>query len=204
MKQQDRASTESWQATGSPPEGHASFRPVRPSITQRRWGRRLVSAFLVWHLFAVTIWLLPESALRQSCFGLVSPYMTLTGFMQSWSMFSPSPASMDVYVEARVTYADGRVRSWNFPRMRDLGYIERYRHERFRKLIEMASPDVNRVAWPTLARYAARRNNIYPRNPPVSVSLVRHFRPIPPPGMLFAPFQTYVFFQTPIQPGELR
>lgn len=192
---------------GSPPEERASSptaRPVRPAITQRWWGRILINAFLVWHLFAVTIWLLPESELRQSWFGLVSPYMTLTGFMQSWSMFSPNPAGIEVHVEARITYAEGRVRSWFYPRMASLGYIERYRHERFRKLIEMAQPDENRMVWPSLARYAARRNNLYPGNPPVFVALVQHFRPIPPPGMLFAPDQTYVFFQTPVQPGELR
>jgi len=182
----------------------AALRPLLPSLASRPWGRILVNAFIVWHLFALTIWLLPESELRQSCFGLVKSYMTLTGFMQSWSMFSPEPASVETHVEARISYADGRLRSWFYPRMASLGYIERYRHERFRKLIEMAQPDENRVVWPSLARYAARRNNIYPGNPPVSVALVRHFRPIPPPGMLFAPYQTYVFFQMPIKPGDLR
>jgi hypothetical protein len=164
----------------------------------------LINAFLLWHLFALTVWLLPESALRESTIGLVSPYMTFTGFMQSWSMFSPNPAPMEFYVEARVTYADGSVRSWVYPRMVSMGYIERYRRERFRKLIEMAHPDVNRVVWPSLARYAARRNNTDPRRPPVSVALVRHFRAIPPPGILFAPFQSYVFFTAPVLPGDLR
>jgi hypothetical protein len=179
-------------------------RPVRPSIAGCWWGRILINAFILWHLFALTIWLLPESALRQSCIGLVSSYMTSTGFMQTWTMFSPNPAPVEVYVEARITYADGRARSWIYPRMASMGYIERYRRERFRKLIEMAHPDVNSMVWPSLARYAARRNDVYPRNPPVSVSLVRHFRAIPPPGLLFAPFQTYVFFRTPVGPGNLR
>ena len=69
------------------------------------------------------------------------------------------------------------VRSWVYPRMADMGYIERYRSERFRKLIELGHPDEHRVVWPSLARYAARRNNIDPRNPPVSVALVRHWSP---------------------------
>lgn len=191
----------SFSAGAASPRGAA---PLRPSPTRRRWGRALVNAFLFWHLFALTIWLLPESALRRNWIGVVSPYMTLTGFMQSWSMFSPNPAAMDVYVESRITYADGRVRSWVYPRMVKLGYIERYRHERFRKLIEMAHPDVNSMMWPSLARYAARRNNVYPHDPPVAVALVRHFRSVPPPGLLFAPFQTYVFYQTPIRPEDLR
>src|SRR5438132_1633130 len=148
MTKQDRGSSKSRQAMGSPRvEPAASLgvavRPVLPSIGARGWGRMLINAFILWHLFALTIWLLPESALRQSCFGLVSPYMTWTGFMQSWSLFSPNPAPMEVYVEARITYADGRVRSWVYPRMVNMGYLERYRRERFRKLIEMAHPDEN-------------------------------------------------------------
>src|SRR5712692_8347704 len=139
MKKQDRGRSKSRQAMGSPRVEQPASHPVRPvqqPIAQRRWGRMLINAFIFWHLFALTIWLLPESALRQNCFGLVSPYMTWTGFMQSWSLFSPNPAPMQVYVEARIRYAEGRVRSWDYPRMVNMGYIERYRRERFRKLIE--------------------------------------------------------------------
>jgi len=186
---------------------HAASHPAWPMqqpIARRWWGRILINAFILWHLSALTIWLLPESALRRNCIGLVSPYMTWTGFMQSWSLFSPNPAPTEVYVEARITDADGRVRSWVYPRMVNMGYLERYRRERFRKLIEMAHPDENSMVWPSLARYAARRNNIDPRHPPVSVALVRHFRAIPPPGLLFAPYQTSIFFQMPVRPGDLR
>jgi hypothetical protein len=207
MKKQDGGRSKSRQAMGSPRVEQPPSQPVRPAkqpLAGRWWGRILINAFILWHLFALTIWLLPESALRQSWIGLVSPYMTWTGFMQSWSLFSPNPAPMEVYVEARITYADGRARSWVYPRMVNMGYLERYRRERFRKLIEMAHPDENRVVWPSLARYAARRNNLNPGNPPVSVALVRHFRAIPPPGLLFAPFKTYLFFQMPVRSGDLR
>jgi hypothetical protein len=180
---------------------------VRPRTDPRignRWGRLVVSAFVLWHLFALTIWLLPESALRQSCVRSVLPYMTFTGLMQSWTMFSPEPSKLDLYVEARVTYADGKVRSWIYPRMTELGYLERYWHERFRKFIELAHLDQNRMVWPSLARYPARLNNIYPGNPPVKVQLVRHFRFTPPPGGEWPPYQTYAFFTLPILPRDLR
>jgi hypothetical protein len=215
MKQQDRDSSKSRQAAGwkaaeaAPPQvvGEVSS-VVAPLAAQplarHRWGRVLVNAFILWHLFALTIWLLPQCALRQDCIALVTPYMTYTGFMQGWTMFSPNPANMDLYVEARITYADGRVRGWNFPRMVRLGYLDRYRQERWRKLIENGHLDENQMVWPSLARYAARRNNLYPGNPPVSVALVRHFRPIPPPGLLLASFRTYTFFNTPISAQDLQ
>ena len=170
----------------------------------RGWRRPLINAFILWHLFALTIWLLPASALRESFAQNVLPYMTLTGLMQSWTMFSPDPSKLDMYVEARLTYADGQVRSWIYPRMINLGYFERYRHERFRKFIELAHLEDNRMVWPSVALYPARVNNLSPHNPPVQVQLVRHFRFTPPPGNTWPPYQTYTFYTQPILPQDLR
>jgi hypothetical protein len=176
----------------------------RPSA-QPWWVRAGINAFILWHLFALTIWLLPgSSVLRRSVVRLVHPYMVFTGFAQNWNMFSPNPSDLDLYWEARITYANGQVRSWNFPRMSDLGYVERYRRERFRKMIEFANPDTNRMVWPSLAKYAAQRNHTDPRNSPVAVELVRHFRIVPPPGGTFAPYQTYSILKTPISPEDLQ
>lgn len=215
MKQQDRDSSKSRQATGWHPVedapgvaegvGAAHAAPLASQwLARHRWGRVLVNLFILWHLFSMTIWLLPESDLRQKFAGLVTPYMTFTGFMQGWTMFSPNPANMDFYVEARITYADGRARSWNFPRMIRLGYLDRYRQERWRKLIENGNQDENQMVWPSLAGYAARRNNRYPGNPPVTVALVRHFRAVPPPGNSFASFRTYTFYTRPITAQDLQ
>jgi len=166
--------------------------------------RLVVNLFILWHLYALTIWLLPESALRQSCVQTVTPYMTFTGLMQSWTMFSPDPSKLDLYVEARITYANGQERSWSYPRMVNLGYVERYRHERFRKLIELAHLEQNSMIWPSVARYAARVNNIYPHNPPVDVRLIRHFRFTPRPGEEWLPYQTSEFFKLAILEQDLQ
>jgi hypothetical protein len=168
------------------------------------WRRFGLNAFILWNLFAVGIWLLPNSVLRQSCAELVRPYLMLTGLAQGWTMFSPNPSDVDLYIEARITYANGQVRGWNYPRMIDMGYVERYRRERFRKMIEIANQDTSRMVWPSLARYAARRNNTDPRNRPVSVELVRHFRIVPPPGFPWGPYRTFVCFKTNISPEDLR
>jgi len=182
--------------TAIPPPGARTNGP--------RWGRAAINLFLLWHLYALTIWLLPQSALRESCVQTVTPYMTFTGLMQSWTMFSPDPSKLDMYVEARITYANGQERSWTYPRMINLGYIERYRHERFRKFIELAHLEDNRMIWPSVARYAARVNNHYPHNPPVDVQLIRHFRFTPPPGGEWAPYQTSPFYKQAILEQDLQ
>jgi hypothetical protein len=163
-----------------------------------------VNLFICWHLFALGIWLMPNSVLRQTFVEKVFPYLSFTGLVQSWTMFAPNPGDTDVFVEAHVKHSDGKVDSWTYPRMINMGYFERYRRERFRKLIEHGHLDDAAVVWPSLARYAARVNNKQPGNPPVSVELVRHFRFVPPPGVMFSPYHTYTFYSGPITSGDLR
>src|SRR4051812_26394653 len=96
------------------PQGGTTLpRSENPSLFP--WRRFLLNAFILWNLFAVGIWLLPNSALRQSCSELVRPYLMLTGLAQGWTMFSPNPSDVDLFIEARITYADGQVRGWNYP-----------------------------------------------------------------------------------------
>ena len=180
-------------------------------LEKRWWLRRAVNLFLIWHLFALTIWLIPgNSAIVQFFVGTVRPYLTVTAFAQSWSMFSPYPDRMDVYLEARITYANGRTRSWEYPRMVHMNYVKRYEEERWRKMTEVVTHGGNHELWPALARYAARINNPDPQNPPVSVELFQHSRNVPPPGQRIPPYtvealQTGVGPSiTPIRPEDLR
>ena len=180
-------------------------------LERRWWGRAAINLFIVWHLFAVTIWLLPyNSAIVPPCANVVHNYMVGTGFAQSWSMFSPSPDKMDVYLEAQVSYADGEKRSWLFPRMVHMGYVKRYQEERWRKLVELATHGGNEMLWPALARYAARVNDYDTQNPPMSVEIIQHSRIVPPPGQAIPPY-TVAPLQTgngpsitPIRPEDLK
>lgn len=180
-------------------------------LERRWWGRRVINLFLAWHLFALFVWLTPSSsAIVQGCVGTVRPYMTLTGFAQSWSMFSPYPDRLEVTLEAQITYLNGEKRSWFFPRMTTMGYVRRYQEERWRKLVEVATHGNTQVLWPSLARYAARVNNDDAQNPPVSVELFQHSRQIPPPGGLLPPIKAVPLQTmngasiTPIHPEDLR
>ncbi len=158
-------------------------------LEKRWWKRRLINLFILWHTFALFVWLMPgNSAIGQAFVGVVRPYLTVTAFAQSWSMFSPNPDHMDVYLEARITYADGRVKSWEFPRMAHYGYVKRYEEERWRKMTEVVTHGSNQNLWPMMARYAARVNDPNPQNPPVRVELIQHSRLIPPPGQPIPPY----------------
>src|SRR5437016_2880346 len=118
---------ESINERGATPAGVRDAAPRRAATrlqtrrAGRGWGRLVINAFILWQLFALTIWLLPASELRQSCVGLVQPYMAFTGLTQRWAMFSPNPDDVDAYIEARIIYADRHVRRWIYPRMIDMG-----------------------------------------------------------------------------------
>lgn len=164
-------------------------------LERRWWGRVCINIFIAWHLFAVAIWLLPNmqmSAIVHAFAPIIRPYMTFTGFMQSWNMFSPNPDNLDVYAEAKITHKDGTVQTWLFPRMVDMDYVKRYQEERWRKFIEVPTHGSYPVLLPAMARYAARVNNT-PGNPPVAVALFKCTRTVQPPGVKIGPYQTEPF-----------
>ena len=179
-------------------------------LEKRWWVRRAVNLFIAWQMFAVFIWLVPSnSAIVQACVGTVRPYMVLTAFAQSWSMFSPNPDHMDVYLTAKITYAHGQTKLWEFPRMARFSYAKKYEEERWRKMTEVVTHSGSHQLWPAMARYAARVNNPDPQNPPVKVELIEHSRIIPPPGQPIPPYTTTPLEDaagpsvTPIQPKDL-
>jgi hypothetical protein len=144
--------------------------------------KTLISLFIIWHIFAVSVWLLSPGAVNFYLSKIVAPYMQITGFWQNWTMFSPNPLRDDYYVQAQITYADGVTRNWNIPRMHDMGMIEKYQKERFRKMVENAGGSSNKTMYPFLARYAMIENDRGPATYPATVKLVRYWRFIAPPN----------------------
>ena len=116
----------------------------------------------------------------------------------------PNPDNLDVYMTARITYADGHTRDWSFPRIAKMGYVHRYEEERYRKLIEVATHGQALLISPSLARFVAVQHNTDPNDPPVSVALYEHFRTIPLPGNPMPPYQTKLFNMTKITPKDLQ
>jgi hypothetical protein len=142
-------------------------------------GRGAVSVFILFHLIAITFWALPVTwpplvGVRE----IVSPYMLWTGLFQSWDMFAPNPVPVNTYFKA-VVITKNHVRVWDFPRMEELSFGERYRKERYRKFLENMSLDQNSDALPDVARHIA---GFYddPSDPAQKVMLVRYQSDITP------------------------
>src|SRR5215469_9235794 len=176
--------------------------------TPSRWIRALFSAFIAFNLFAIVSWCVPlESPLVSACRNLSRPYLVWTGLFQKWDMFAPDPSKLNCYLGAQIAFRDGRTALWTFPRMENLGVIDKYFKERYRKYAnDNLRLNADAPAWPDAARYIARLH-YSPANPPVSVSLVRYWSIVPPPTTTGAyqpgPWQQYVFFHYSVAPGDL-
>ena len=88
------------------------------------------------------------TAVRQK----LSPVATALGLRQDWMMFAPNPTHLNTYIDAEITYRDGRKHVWTFPQMQELGYAERYVKERYRKFAnDRLWVKDNSALWPDAA-----------------------------------------------------
>jgi hypothetical protein len=169
--------------------------------------RIAINTFLIFHIVVISIWAIPfGGALSTDCRDFVRPYLRWSGLFQAWDMFSPSPKSVNSYIEAVVIYKDDSSETWTFPRMEQLSFTERYFKERYRKF-EEALPDTNySLLWPDAARYVARMKSST-ANPVVTVMLVDWWARIPPAfnsDGVKTTRDANVFFTYQVQPGDLN
>ncbi len=167
-----------------------------------------ISAFLFFHIVAIACWCLPiNSALMLRCRDAVRPYMLWSGLFQGWDMFAPNPRSINAFIEATMVLNDGRIKTWKFPRMEQLGFVERYYRERYRKFVENLQNDANAALWPDVARHIARLED-NASNPPKIVILIRYWSEIPPPTIAndHAPetLHAHIFYEYDVKREDLE
>ena len=111
----------------------------------------------------------------------IRDYVLYAGLWHKWSMFAPSPYSLNYDLRANVEFKDGSKKEWVWPRMEELSMWKRLSKERFRKWRELMFTDNYSHIWRYNARFVARQYYNDPLNPPVKVTLTRCWNSIPPP-----------------------
>src|SRR5688572_15905172 len=104
-------------------------------LHQTLWGRvrvAIISLFVLFHLMTLILWITPPFPLYWSILPPFRHYICQIGFWNTWTMFS-HPKKFNAHLIAHVTLTDGRVVTWDLPRMEKLGYWERAQKERYRK-----------------------------------------------------------------------
>lgn len=145
-----------------------------------------------------------ERSLKAYYDAIPNTYMARTGLWQYWDMFAPNPASVDFWVDAIVLYEDGSYKVYQYPRMYELGILEKYFKERYRKYYERVNADEFSWRWPSFAQRIALLSYVEPDNPPVEVTLRRHWRVIQPPGEETQyDYNSYLFYKHPVDQEKL-
>ena len=197
-----------------------------PSEPERRGVSPWVKAIIAFHVVATTAWALPVpkkdllegkvppfgsdhlllfNQQKVKSLSLVQGWVFMSGTWQYWDMFSPDPARTDMYGDALVEFEDGSTKVVGYPRIYAMNLVEKYPMERFRKYYERAGSDDNAFLWPIFARVLARQSGYRPDNPPVLVTLRRHWLDIAPPGKPQATeYNQYAYYRYVIGPGDLE
>jgi hypothetical protein len=166
-----------------------------------------INAFLIFHILAITCWAIPlNTRFTSACRELVRPYLAWSGLFQSWDMFSPTPKSQNMYLEAIIIYRDGSTDLWTFPRMELLSLTQRYFKERYRKYEETLDDDRYSALWPDAARHIARMKASH-SSPPKTIMLVVRWSDIIPRtdgGYDRGPWGVRVLYRYDVQPGDLK
>jgi hypothetical protein len=168
-----------------------------------------IQVFILFHVIAFACCCLPiQSLLVTNVKERTTPYLAAFGLFQNWDMFAPDPLRLNIRVEAMITFLNGETRIWKFPQMHELGYVDRYFRERYRKYAtEYLRVDAYAGLRPDAARYVARLHN-QPSNPPVTVEFFRSWsemKPMRPDGLYQEDAWTKVsFFTYKVSAGDLR
>jgi hypothetical protein len=134
-----------------------------------------VNVFVAFHLCAIACWCIPiDMPLIPLCRNLIRPYFLWSGLFQSWDMFAPVPKGANTYVEAVLVYRDHSRKTWQFPRMEQLSFTDRYVKERYRKFTNYFLQDETDELLPDTARHLARLNSSA-QNPVATVILIEKF-----------------------------
>ncbi len=156
-----------------------AVRPPQPANAQNSsFTQGAISIFILFNMIAILSWAIPLNVTPlPQIKEIARPYLLWTGLFQSWDFFAPNPRPVNSYVEGIAVTRDHQMRVFNFPRMEQLSYAQRYREERYRKFAEVLCDSRYAALWPDVARHVARLLDSQ-ANPPQMVILMKFQAPI--------------------------
>ena len=104
----------------------------------------------------------------------------------AWQLFAPEPKSFCLWVEARVTWSDGRVDVVRTPDWRHQSLSAKLMGARWPKFVDALRRNESVALQESYAHWVVRQ--LVPREgvEPVTVDLIRHWWNVPPPDELDA------------------
>jgi hypothetical protein len=144
----------------------------------------LISAFIILHVTLTIAWLSPEThALRRAITDTTNWAWKFFGFWQGWELFAPAIRNVNAHSLAVINFDDGSSTAWPLPRFEQMGIVDKYRFDKFRKWNgDNAQWARYKEHWPALARYVANLHYAGTGPKPVSFTLLQFKASMPAPS----------------------
>ena len=134
--------------------------------------KALITAFISIYFGSVIVWLFAEIPFQRN----LAPYAhwinIADGGVQHWSLFSPDVRHIIYHETAVITFKDGSLKMYEFPRMEKLSHWEKFKHEKLRKLFGDCIPWPDyKVFLPSVSQFLAFCNT-NKDNQPAIISMI--------------------------------
>lgn len=156
-----------------------NFAEEKPPI-EGFW-KGLITSFIAIYFGSVIVWLFAEIPYQKE----MAPYAHWINIadagVQHWSLFSPDVRHIIYHETALITFKDGSLKLYEFPRMEKLNHWEKFKHEKLRKLFGDCIPWPDyRVFLPSVSQFLAFSNTDN-KNPPAIVTMIFNYSENPEP-----------------------
>lgn len=149
-----------------------------------RWTakRVVISAFVLFHLAALSIWTNPECLIKNRFAPVFRYYVLPLGLWQWWGVFAPDPLKDTLYLNVEVIDSKGLRHLYEFPRIGDLPWWKKLAHYRDPKFAANMPVEEYKTLRVFTARHAVRQLGLKSDAFPLTASLFFEIRSTPPPG----------------------
>jgi hypothetical protein len=151
------------------------------------WGVFVVVCYFI----LVILWCNGQSPLVEPILPALKQVMNATALRQNWALFGPKTGFTDMHHLAKIRFADGTVKLYEWPRVDNVDLLKKGDYEPYSKLFTDNLPNgSNRNLRVSVARFVARAN-INPANQPRLVTLIDMVGKIP---------DAFLFYEKPVMP----
>jgi hypothetical protein len=147
--------------------------------TARRWA---VSAFVLFHLSALMMWTMPFCAIKAQLQYPYRYYVLPLGLWQWWAIFAPDPMKSSMTLNAEVVDAKGMRYTYEFTRLADLAWWQKFPRYRNCKFTANMLVDEYKTHRTFTARHVVRQLGLGEEAFPLWVGLYVELKDAPPPG----------------------
>jgi hypothetical protein len=154
---------------------------AKAPVKQEFW----ISIFVIAYCTIVFIWCGAKWLGLEGFKDKITPLVTVFGFNQNWSLFSPDIRPINLHSLAIISFADGSLKLYEWPRMDKSDIFTKTVKEKYRKMLNDCLPwEEYRALWPAQANFVCRAN-FNPTNPPESLLLSYFWTSVPPAKLWF-------------------